>query len=424
MPKKILILISDTGGGHRASAEAIAEAIVHLYGHEIAVRIVDVWRRHTPWPLNQIPGTYPWLVSDGLWLWKALWRTDNQTWPPQVAARLFTPLVRRSFIRLLQAEAPDLIASVHPIFNHIPLRVLRNDLKTDVPYVTVVTDMVTAHPSWFCPQADYCTVPTEAARRRALRYGMSPERVEVVGQPVSLKFARGMQEQRHLRNKLGIDPGRATVLIVGGGEGVGPVYEIARAVAGHVPQAQLIIVAGRNVALKQKLDTTAWEIPTRIYGFVTNMPELMGASDVLITKAGPGTLSEAFIAGLPVIIYGFIHGQEAGNLGYVLENGAGAYAPSPEEIVALIREWLQAGNEGLRDMAANAAALASPEATLIIAQRLYHLLNEKPASRPISPLSEVGGDHSIKTSSQDRPSRSHRGRGLGQPNQPRFFSRS
>jgi len=163
MPKKILILMSDTGGGHRASAEAIAEAIAHLYGDEIRVRIVDAWRSHVPWPLNQIPDTYPWLVSDGLWLWNALWRSDDKTWPPQVISRVLTPLVRGSAIKLFCNEAPDLVVSVHPIINHIPLRVLRQALKTDVPYATVVTDMVTAHPSWFCPQADYCMVPTETA---------------------------------------------------------------------------------------------------------------------------------------------------------------------------------------------------------------------------------------------------------------------
>jgi 1,2-diacylglycerol 3-beta-galactosyltransferase len=170
MQKKILILMSDTGGGHRASAEAIAEATAHLYGDEISVRIVDAWRSYVPWPLNQIPDAYPWMVSDGLWLWNALWRTDDKAWSPQVVSRVFTPLVRRSAIKLFRTEAPDLVLSVHPIINHIPLRVLRNGLKTDIPYVTVVTDMVTAHPSWFCPEVDYCTVPTEAARQRALRY--------------------------------------------------------------------------------------------------------------------------------------------------------------------------------------------------------------------------------------------------------------
>ncbi len=403
MPKKVLILMSDTGGGHRASAEAIAEAMAHLYGDEIRVRIVDAWKNHSPWPINKIGNVYSWLVSDGLWLWNSLWRTDDKTWPPRVISRMATPLVRRSAAKMFRAEAPDLVVTVHPIINHIPLRVLRNALKTDVPYVTVVTDMVTAHPAWFCSQVDYCLVPTEAARQRALRYGMPSNRVEVVGQPVGLKFAAGMGEKLYLRAKLSLDLDRPAVLIVGGGEGMGPVYETARAIATSVPNAQLIIVTGRNTHLKRKLEATTWEIPTQVYGFVSNMPELMGASDVLVTKAGPGTLSEAFIAGLPVIISSFIPGQEEGNVRYVLEHQAGAYAAMPGEIAPLIREWFEPGNDTLRQMAANATALAHPEAALIIARHLYHLLTEKQIARPITP--RPGLRPTLARTSQEIPRR-------------------
>jgi 1,2-diacylglycerol 3-beta-galactosyltransferase len=357
----------------------------HLYHDEVTVHIIDAWRDYSPWPINQIPDTYSWLVSDGLWVWNALWATDDKTWSPRAMSRVAVPLVRRSAVKMFCAEAPDLVVAAHPIINHISLQVLRNALKTDVPYVTVVTDMVTAHPSWFCSQADYCLVPTEAARQRGLRYGMPPERVEVVGQPVGLNFAAGVGERITVRHKLNLDLDRPAVLIVGGGEGMGPVYQTARAIAGTVPNAQLIVVAGRNTQLRQKLEATTWEIPTQIYGFVWNMPELMGASNVLVTKAGPSTLSEAFIARLPVIISSFIPGQEEGNVRHVLEHQAGVYTPAPDEIAHRIREWLQPGDDTLRQMANNAAALARPEAALTIAQRLYRLLFEKQVTRPITP---------------------------------------
>jgi 1,2-diacylglycerol 3-beta-galactosyltransferase len=384
MQKTILILMSDTGGGHRASAEAIAEALVYLRGDKIKVHIVDAWKHHSPWPINQLMAdTYPWLVSDGLWLWNALWQTDDRTWSPRVFSRVVTPLVRRSLVRLFFDEAPDLVVSVHPLLNHISVRVLRKVLHTDVPFVTVVTDLVRAHPSWFCPRVDFCMVPSEAVRQRALRYGMPVYRVEVVGQPVALKFAARLGEKTHLRGTLGLEPDRPTVLVVGGGEGMGPVYEITRAIATGVPNAQLTIVAGRNTALKQKLNATTWEIPTHVYGFVTNMPELMGASDILVTKAGPGTICEAFIAGLPIIISGFVPGQEEGNVSYVLEHQAGAYAPDPRQIAFLIREWLQPGNETLQHMIRNASQLARPEAALEIARHLERFV-ERPVYRPIS----------------------------------------
>jgi 1,2-diacylglycerol 3-beta-galactosyltransferase len=399
MPKKILILISDTGGGHRASAQAIDEALAHLYGDEVSVHIVDAWKDHSPWPINQLPHTYSWLVSDGLWLWNALWKTDGKAWPPRVLSSMVTPLARRSLVKMFCAEAPDLVVCVHPLLNHVSLRVLRKVLHTDVPYVTVVTDMVTAHPSWFCPQVDYCLVPTAAARQRGLRYRVPAGRVEIVGQPVGLKFAAGIGEKLELRRTLGLELERATVLVVGGGEGMGPVYETARCIAARLSSAQLIVVAGRNRVLRQMLEAAAWEIPTRIYGFVDNMPELMGASDVLVTKAGPGTLSEAFIAGLPVVISSFLPGQEEGNVGYVLKHEAGVFAPSPDQVAGVVAEWLQPGNDALERMARNAARLARPEAALNIARRLYDFA-KRPSQHPIA--SRAGMSCSTGTPSSRR----------------------
>jgi 1,2-diacylglycerol 3-beta-galactosyltransferase len=383
MSHKVLILMSDTGGGHRAAAEAITEAMTYRFGSQVVMRTVDLWKNHSPWPVNQIGDMYPWLSSDGQWLWELLWRSDTKLVSPKRMTRVFTPLVRRTVSRMFVDEAPDLVLSVHPLLNHIPLQLLRRELQSDVPFVTVVTDMVTAHWTWFCPGVDYCMVPTESARQRGLHYGMSPDRVEVVGQPVSLRFAARLGEKRVLRRRLGLDLDRPAVLVVGGGEGVGPVYQIARAVARRVPNAQLIVVSGRNASLRQKLETAEWEIPTRIYGFVTNMPDLMSVSDVLVTKAGPGTLSEAFIAGLPVVISGFIPGQEEGNVDYVLAHDAGAYVSEPERIAVLLSEWLGHDGSRLAVMARNASSLSRPEAALTIAERLYSVVTETQISRPI-----------------------------------------
>jgi 1,2-diacylglycerol 3-beta-galactosyltransferase len=225
-------------------------------------------------------------------------------------------------------------------------------------------------------------VPTEAAQQHAIRLGMPPERVQVVGQPVHPDFAAKLGDKRDVRRRLGMDADRPCVLIVGGGDGVGPIYEIARTLAIRVPNAQLAVVTGHNPALRQRLDSVTWEIPTRIYGFVDNMPELMSASDLLVTKAGPGTLAEAFIAGLPTIISSYIPGQEGGNVRYVLEHEAGAYATDPLEIARIASEWLQPGSESLQRVVSNAAALARPDATLVIAKRLYAMLQLGPALDP------------------------------------------
>jgi 1,2-diacylglycerol 3-beta-galactosyltransferase len=178
---------------------------------------------------------------------------------------------------------------------------------------------------------------------------MPAEKISVCGQPISLKFNRRLEDKRSLRRKLGLAPERPTVLVMGGGEGFGRVFEVSRSLAQALPQAQLLMVAGRNAALQAQLESVSWEIPARIYGFVDYIPELMGAADLLVSKAGPGTISEAFSAGLPVLLYGYIPGQEEGNISYVEAHRAGVYAEAPETIAGLASGWFSPGNSNLAE---------------------------------------------------------------------------
>jgi 1,2-diacylglycerol 3-beta-galactosyltransferase len=377
--KKILILLVSAGGGHIASAKAISEAVDRCYRGQVSTSIVDIAKEHRFRPVTRMDEAYRWLQKDGIWLWKLIWRTDHNVWLTEATMRAVYPVFRRAVKRIYDAEQPDLVVSVNSLVNHLPLRVLRRNVGAHVPFVTVVTDMVTVHPSWCCPRVDYCMVPTEAARQRAIELGMPAERVEVVGQPVSLSFSASIVERGWVRARLGLHAERPCVLIVGGGDGVGPIYETARALSRHMPGAQLLVVCGHNQRLRRQLEVVEWEVPVRVYGFVNNMPELMSASDLLVTKAGPGTLAEAFIAGLPVIIFGYTPGQETANVDYVLDHRAGAFATDPREIAEIAGEWLEPGNQDWERVVANAAALARPDATVNIARRLYAMLHMGPA---------------------------------------------
>jgi 1,2-diacylglycerol 3-beta-galactosyltransferase len=139
----------------------------------------------------------------------------------------------------------------------------------------------------------------------------------------------------------------------------------------------LIIIAGRNKLLKQRLDESHWKEPMKSYGFVTDMPRLMSAADVLVTKAGPATISEACIAGLPMILYDAIPGQETGNVDYVVENKAGVYAPSPREVADALALWLSEGTAGIARRAANAKALGRPDAVWDIADEAWKLAHHE-----------------------------------------------
>ncbi|MFB0533586.1 MAG: glycosyltransferase [Anaerolineae bacterium] len=384
--KKVLILMSDTGGGHRSAAEAIAEAVHQLYGEACRVEIADPWADHTPFPINRLGQLYSPLVNRGTILWKFIFRSTSNRRVLSFLVEIFWPAIRKSMKDFLRQSNPDVIVSVHPVLTYFSIRALQ-EANLRIPFVTVVTDLVSLHPLWLCPETDSCLVPTELARNRALANGLPLEKVKVVGLPVGLEFAKGAGEKEILRDKLGLERDRPTILVVGGAEGVGKVYKIARAIARTRVNAQLVVVAGRNHRLRRRLQKVDWQIPTTVLGFVANMPELMGASDVIVTKAGPSTISEALAAGLPILLSSFIPGQEEGNVEYVIDNGVGTWAEKPQLVAATLAQWLQPENDTLTYMAQKAQRLGRPQATLDIAATIFNLAQASGSSTQSQPLS-------------------------------------
>lgn len=361
----ILFLFSDTGGGHRSAAEAIIEAIHLEFPGQFDTRMVDIFRQYAPLPLNYAPDIYPHL-SRYPKMWKLGYEVSDGTRRIRAFYDVMWPYLRSAVHQLLKENPVDLIVSVHQLVN-IPL--LRSRLHTNKRFVTVVTDLVSTHSAWYHPGADLVIVPTIPAKEKALKSGLPTEKVMVIGQPIAEKFVNQTQNKFELRNQFGWDNDLLTVLLVGGGEGMGNLERQAMAINhSHLP-IQLIIVSGRNQELKSKLENQKWNMPTRIYGFVKEMPEFMQASDVLITKAGPGTISEAFIAGLPLILYSKMPGQEDGNVGYVTNQGAGIWAPNPDQLVECLKNWINHPEE-MKIVASKSSQLAKPNASRDIAKAL------------------------------------------------------
>jgi len=372
---KVLLLFSATGGGHQSVAEALMEAFA-LQAPAARVILVDLFHDCTLFPINRVGRSYQLLVQNAPVLWRAIWRFGEDKRRLAWMMRLCMPLVQ-PVRRCLREQAPDLVISVHPLLNHIPLRFLREE-GNQAPFVTVVTDWASVPLAWFCPQVNLCIVPSEAAAHRARAAGLSAEQMRVVGMPVSSRFhpVERLAKPRW-RQQLSLDPDQPTVLLVGGGGGVGSLGEIALAVADELAaegHGQLVVICGRNEHLRQQLAQRTWPIPVTVQGFVTNMPDWMGAADLIITKAGPSTIAEALVVGLPILLCGFIPGQEEGNVPFVGEHGAGVYAEEPAESARLGAEWLRPGHPALVDMAARARALGRPAAVEEIAEEILRLL--------------------------------------------------
>jgi len=381
--KKILILMSRAGGGgHQASAEALRDAFNERYGARLQVDMVDLWQDHTFPPLNQIPKSYRFLVDDAPWLYKFFYKVGEK---PQAMEPLFTAASRvlsRPISQVIHRSNPDLIVSVHPLMQEIPLRILRR-MRRSIPFVTVVTDLINAHALWFNKDVTLCFVASNTAYNMALQAGLRPEQLRLYGLPIRPAFARPPRPKLELRRELGMHPDAPAAIIVSGGEGMGRVAEIARVVAerltagsqsGGPPAGQLVVVCGRNEVLEQELRAVVWPIPTIVKGYVDNIWDWMAACDCIITKAGPGSIAEALALGMPIVLMGYIPGQETGNVPYVLRHGAGVYVEEPQQIAEVIAGWFRRERPIMAQFAQRAAQIGHPQATFQIVEEIAALV--------------------------------------------------
>jgi 1,2-diacylglycerol 3-beta-galactosyltransferase len=370
---RVIFLMSDTGGGHRAAGRAIEAALQLRYPDEFETFYVDVFREYTPPPMKYAPEIYPMWVKHSLKTYGWYFWFFDQVMQLPLARNTLPMLIAEDRVKKMVADyQPDIIVVLHGAFSRFVVAA-RSKLKLDIPIITVITDLAKPHVAWYHPGVDRCLVPCEAAFQRGLKLGVPAEKMKLVGHPAHPKFALYQGSKRDARRELKWAPDVPAIMLLGGGEGMGVMDEIALSINARALDAQLAIVCGRNEVLRRKLQAVSWNQQTYVYGFVANMEIMMRAADVLITKAGPGTIAEAAISGLPLILSGAIPFQESPNADFVVENHAGVYEPDPAGIAATLEAWLSPGNDTLRQLAENVRQIAYPAATFDIADEIAAL---------------------------------------------------
>ena len=330
--KRVLMLICDTGGGHRASAVALDAMMQKQTKMNVDVKILDIWTEYGLWPDNRMPQSYR-LLARLPQLYRLLFYASPLLEKPWFALNRLT--VGSRFHHCIEGYDPDLVISLHPLCQHLPLHVTRRLRDGSVPFATVCTDLGGAHPAWFVGAnsagsaavkrgVDACFVPSDAVRDVAVQRGVDPSKIFQFGLPVRSQFwrvsERGCRPSAKQLDTLGLAPDKRTVLVMGGGDGVGSLEQIVEATATRLAQeypgaAQVVALCGKNHKARARLETKAearhWgaDVGVEVRGFATEMSEYMEAADSLITKAGPGTIAEAAIRGLPTLISSFLPGQ-------------------------------------------------------------------------------------------------------------------
>lgn len=389
---KILIISSDTGGGHRSAAAAIVAGVQRFLDSEsYAVRVVRAVEESHHLTAKLV-SLYNWLLRNRQHWMKYLYWVVNR----------FRPETREFFHKrcigfcadLFERWCPHVVVSVHPLTQHIFARVLRElKLSDRIPLVSVVTDPCYGFwKGWACNDVTLYLVASEEARQQLIDYGVAPQRIKISGMPVHPKFAYpGEEAAQAARRALGLNPEKFTVFVNAGWEGGGNIPQIFRELVRGGLDVQAIFLAGRNEELRTKAEMLAMDatIPIKVIGYSEQIEELMSAANVMISKLGGLTTFEALACRVPIIA-DVIAGpmpQEAGAANLIAKRGAGVLLERASDIVPVVRRMVE-DTAHYSAMRAATVSLAIPNATRQIVEEIAALIPANAVSEEPA-LSEV-----------------------------------
>lgn len=287
--------------------------------------------------------------------------------------RLAGRVAAAPFLDRALALDPDVVVCTH----FMPPEILgraKEKGRLRAPIVSVVTDFE-AHALWLERSVDLTCVAFEETKARLVARGVAREAVAVTGIPVAAKFG-APPTRAAARKRLELHASKPCLLVLGGGFGMGPVERVAEELGKVTTPLQAIVVCGRNEELYAKLRRRKFKHPTKVLGFAGNMHELMAAADLIVTKPGGLTSSEALAVGRPLLVCQPIPGQEEANSDFLLERGAAAKASRLEDLAFRVERLLDSPE--LDAMAAAAKALGSPKAADRVCELALSLAENPP----------------------------------------------
>ena len=361
---RILIATVTAGGGHLAAAAALEESWRAARPDDIVEKI-DLLTLFSPLHRRIYSDGYVKLVERAPDLWGMVFaKIDN----PKLLQKLkriqrkFPSGSKLRFARFVRQFKPDVVLCTHylPLETLTPLREGKGGIR---PFVACIVTDFEAHALWMESCVDLYCVAAEETKARLVARGADAKNVVATGIPIAAKFL-SKPDAKAVRRNYGLRDDLPVLLVLSGGFGMGPVAEILTELDKASAQFQSLVVTGRNEELRRELAAHDRKHPTHVLGFSTNMHELMAVADLIITKPGGLTSSEALAMGKPLFILNPIPGQEAANSDFLLEHGAAAKANRVEDLPYRIGQLL--GSKKLAEMAKAAKSLGRPSAAKTI----------------------------------------------------------
>jgi processive 1,2-diacylglycerol beta-glucosyltransferase len=343
--QNVLILTSNTGGGHRSAAQALEDSLIRLNPGRVLVKIAQVLEDATV-VSRKAAELYNYLLREHQdWMKYYYWAVNKIR--PNESKLIFKAALGYGG-QLFDRYCPNIIVSVHPMTQHFFAYVLRKLRLIDrVPLVTVVTDPCYGFwRGWACEDVKRYYVATSDAKQQLLDYGVASHKIQIVGMPVHSRFQPVAPEQRpHIRQELGLSPEKFTVFVNAGWVGGGNIPKIFSELAEADLDIQAVFLAGRNERLLREGHqlAEAAQFPIHVMSYTDEIHKVMNASDVMISKLGGLTTFEAMASHLPVIGDAITPPmpQEAQTAELIRRAGAGLLLDKPGDIVPLLQSLTQ-----------------------------------------------------------------------------------
>lgn len=374
---KILIISSDTGGGHRSAAKTIADGLEKFWKGESAtvrtIKAVEESHRVT----EKLVRGYNWVLQNKQHWMKYLYWAINKIRPE---TRDF--VYKRSIGYVggqFEKWCPHIVVSVHPLTQHIFARILKElNLADQVPLVTVVTDPCYGFwKGWACDDVSLYLVANDDAQRQLIDYGISPAKIKISGMPVNPKFHEvDEKDAQNARRMYGLDPDKFTVFVNAGWIGGGNIPKIFKELARGELDVQAIFLAGKNEELRleaERIAKTA-KFPIKVIGYSNEIEKIMHSANVMISKLGGLTTFEALACRLPIIadVTTPPMPQEAGTSRLIETRGAGILLRRSIDIVPTIQNLINNNGEYSR-MKAATIGMTMPNSTEYIINEINAL---------------------------------------------------
>lgn len=360
--KKILLLSVSAGAGHMRAAEAI-KAAASLGDASFSAKHIDVMNYVTSGFRKLYTDFYIGLVNHHPALWGYVYQLTNDAEPGSKIQKLrrgIESLNTRALLKEIESFQPDVIVCTH----FLPAELLSREKRKgnlNCPVWVQVTDF-DLHRMWVHEHmAGYFAASDEIAfRMRAL--GIPGDTIHITGIPIMPVFG-GPLERETCAREFGLDPAKKTLLLMGGGAGLGSLDAVAARLLKIDPDFQLIALAGRNAEALAALQATAAQYPGRLLaqGFTDKVERLMACADLVVTKPGGLTVSECLAMGLPMIVNSPIPGQEERNADFLLEQGVAMKACDAVTLEYRVKLLLNDPAK-LAEMRSKALALGRPKA--------------------------------------------------------------